>query len=228
MGRNRRAHMSALRLLLVVAIVAAAKASLADRVVPEEQSYNAATEAEFSNEQATTDATRSDRVAATNTGSDVVPEARSPSTNSPETDLLSLHAPGSTKAGKMSSKDWAPAPGSKSEYVPAKASKRSKGSKGQQAQQAKQAQQAPEVIEATLKPTAAENYFDAATAALAAAVASGDQGPIAQAEAWYTDAKHGLTTVTIASKQETCPSGCWTVKNYHKNFSECGMCADWA
>merc|ERR1712166_1406594 len=69
MGRNRRAHMSALRLLLVVAIVAAAKASLADRVVPEEQFYNAATEAEFSNEQATTDATRSDRAAATNTGS---------------------------------------------------------------------------------------------------------------------------------------------------------------
>ena len=53
----------------MVALVAAAKASLADRVVPEEQFYNAATEAEFSNEQASTDATRTDRAAATNTGS---------------------------------------------------------------------------------------------------------------------------------------------------------------
>ena len=60
---------TALRLILAVALVAAAKASLADRVVPEEQFYNAATEAEFSNEKASSDATRSARADATNTGS---------------------------------------------------------------------------------------------------------------------------------------------------------------
>merc|ERR1740130_1246415 len=51
--------MTALRLLLALALVAAAKATLADRVVPEEQFYNQATEQEFANEQSLTDATRS-------------------------------------------------------------------------------------------------------------------------------------------------------------------------
>ena len=52
---------TALRLLLALALVAAAKASIADRVVPEEQFYNQATEQEFANEQSSTDATRSTR-----------------------------------------------------------------------------------------------------------------------------------------------------------------------
>ena len=52
----------------MLAFEAATKASLADRVVPEEQIYDAATEHEFAHEQAAT-ATRSDRAAATNTGS---------------------------------------------------------------------------------------------------------------------------------------------------------------
>lgn len=58
-----------LRLLLVVALVAATKASVANRVVPEEQFYDQTAEAEFSNKQAAIDATRSSRADATNTGS---------------------------------------------------------------------------------------------------------------------------------------------------------------
>ena len=49
--------------------MAAAKASIADQVVPEEQFYDAAAEEQFSGEQAATDATRSTRADATNTNS---------------------------------------------------------------------------------------------------------------------------------------------------------------
>ena len=47
----------------------AAKASIADRVVPEEQFYDQAAEQEFSGEKSANDATRSTRADATNTNS---------------------------------------------------------------------------------------------------------------------------------------------------------------
>ena len=60
---------TALRLLLALALVVAAKASIADRVVPEEQFYDQAAEQEFSGEKSANDATRSTRADATNTNS---------------------------------------------------------------------------------------------------------------------------------------------------------------
>ena len=58
-----------LRILLVATLVVAAKASIANRVVPEEQFYDAASETSYNSQQAATDAVRSDRASATNTGS---------------------------------------------------------------------------------------------------------------------------------------------------------------
>merc|ERR1719162_1713876 len=61
--------MTVLRILLVATLVVAAKASIANRVVPEEQFYDAASETSYNSQQAATDAVRSDRASATNTGS---------------------------------------------------------------------------------------------------------------------------------------------------------------
>ena len=58
-----------LRILLVATLVVAAKASIANRVVPEEQFYDDASENSYNSQQAATDAVRSDRASATNTGS---------------------------------------------------------------------------------------------------------------------------------------------------------------
>jgi len=61
--------MTVLRILLVATLVVAAKASIANRVVPEEQFYDAASETSYNSQQAATDAVRSGRASATNTGS---------------------------------------------------------------------------------------------------------------------------------------------------------------
>ena len=57
------------RLLLALALVAAAKVSLADRVVPEETFYDHATEQEITNEEGSNDAARSTRAQTRNANS---------------------------------------------------------------------------------------------------------------------------------------------------------------
>ena len=55
--------------MLALALVAAAKVSLADRVVPEEAFYDHATEQKFTNEEGSNDTTRSTRAQTQNANS---------------------------------------------------------------------------------------------------------------------------------------------------------------